>query len=53
MFAKTLLSVLSLGITIVGLLIFFNTGGYMTFAIGMVLYFMAAMSNSVFKKMSD
>jgi hypothetical protein len=53
MFAKTLLSVLFLGITIVGLLIFFNTGGYMTFAIGLVLYFVAALSNSFCKKMSD
>ena len=53
MFAKTLLSVLSLGIAIVGLLIFFNTGGYMTFAIGLVLYFVAALSNSFCKTMSD
>ena len=53
MFAKTLLTVLSLGIAIVGLLIFFNTGGYMTFAIGMVLYFVAAVSNSFCKTMSD
>jgi hypothetical protein len=53
MFAKTLLTVLSLGITIVGLLIFFNTGGYMTFAIGMVLYFIAAVSNSFCKTMID
>jgi len=35
------------------LLIFFNTGGYMTFAIGLVLYFMAALSNSFCKTMSD
>ncbi|MBU3620397.1 hypothetical protein [Polynucleobacter sp. CS-Odin-A6] len=53
MFAKTLLSVLSLGITIVGLLIFFNTGEYLTFAIGFALYFIAAVSNSFCKKMSD
>jgi hypothetical protein len=53
MFTKTILSVLALGITIVGLLIFFNTGEYLTFAIGLVLYFLAAVSNSVFKKMSD
>jgi hypothetical protein len=53
MFVKTLLSVLAFGITVVGLVLFFNTGGYMTFAIGMVLYFVAALSNSFCKKMSD
>jgi hypothetical protein len=50
MFAKTILSVLSLGITIVGLLYFFNTGEYFIFAIGMALYFLASISNSFFQK---
>jgi len=53
MFAKTLLSVLALGIMIVGLVLFFNTGNYLIFAIGIALYFLAAMSNSLWKKMSD
>jgi hypothetical protein len=53
MFAKTILTVLALGITIIGLLLFINTGGYLTFAIGLLLYFVAALSNSFFKKMSD
>jgi hypothetical protein len=52
MFAKTLLSVLSLGITIVGLLLFFNTGEYLTFAIGLALYFLASISGSFFKNMN-
>jgi hypothetical protein len=53
MFAKTMLSVLSLGMTIVGLLLFFNTGEYFIFVIGIALYFLVAISNSFFKKMSD
>jgi len=53
MFIKTLLSVLALGITVVGLVVFFNTGHYLTFAIGMVLYFIAALSNSFCKTISD
>lgn len=52
MFAKTLLSVLALGVAIVGLLYFFNTGEYFIFVIGMALYFLAAISDSIFKKMS-
>jgi hypothetical protein len=50
MFAKTLLSVLALGVAIVGLLYFFNTGEYFIFVIGMALYFLAAISDSIFKK---
>jgi hypothetical protein len=50
MFAKTLLSVLALGVAIVGLLYFFNTGEYFIFVIGMALYFIAAISDSIFKK---
>lgn len=50
MFAKTLLSVLALGIVIVGLLQIFNGGGYLVFAIGMVLYFLASVASSFCKK---
>jgi hypothetical protein len=50
MFAKTILSVLALGVTILGLLYFFNTGEYFIFVIGMALYFIAAISDSFFKK---
>lgn len=52
MFAKTILSVLSLGIAIVGLLYFFNTGEYFIFVIGMALYFLAAISDSICKRIS-
>ncbi len=52
MFAKTILSVLSLGITIVGLLYFFNTDEYFIFVIGIALYFLVSISDSFFKKMS-
>jgi hypothetical protein len=52
MFAKTILSVLSLGIAIVGLLYFFNTGEYFIFVIGMALYLLAAISDSICKKIS-
>jgi hypothetical protein len=50
MFAKTLLSVLALGIVIVGLLQFFNDGSYLVFVIGMVLYFLASVSSSFCKR---
>lgn len=50
MFVKTLLSVLALGIVIVGLLQFFNDGSYLVFVIGMALYFLAAISSSFCKK---
>jgi len=52
MFAKTILTVLALGITIVGLLYFFNTGEYFIFAIGFALYFLAAISGSFFKSLN-
>jgi hypothetical protein len=52
MFAKTILSVLSLGITIVGLVLFFNTGEYYIFIIGIACYFLAAVSNSFFKSLN-
>ena len=51
MFVKTLLSVLALGIVIVGLLQFFNDGSYLVFVIGMVLYFLATVSSSICKRM--
>ncbi len=53
MFAKTILTVLALGITIVGLLLFFNTGDYLTFAIGLALYFTLSVSSSFCKKMNQ
>ena len=52
MFAKTIITVLALGITIVGLLYFFNTGEYFVFAIGFALYFLAAISGSICKRMN-
>jgi len=51
MFIKTLLSVLALGIVIVGLLQFFNDGSYLVFVIGMALYFIATISDSFCKRM--
>ena len=51
MFAKTLLSVLALGIVIVGLLQFFNDGSYLVFVLGMAVYFLATISDSVCKRM--
>ena len=53
MFAKTLLSVLALGIVIVGLLQIFNGGGYLVFAIDMVLYFLASVASSFCKKIDN
>ena len=53
MFAKTLLSVLALGVVIIGLLQFFSSGEYLTFAIGMVLYFIAAISGTFFKQLQE
>jgi hypothetical protein len=51
MFAKTILSILALGITIVGLLQFFNSGEYFTFVLGMALYFLLTISGSICKRM--
>ena len=50
MFAKTLLSVLALGVVIVGLLQFFNDGSYLVLVLGMVVYFLATISGSICKK---
>jgi hypothetical protein len=52
MFAKTILSILSLGLTVVGLLYFFNTGEYFIFALGMAVYFLVAISGSICKRMN-
>ncbi|MBU3607251.1 hypothetical protein [Polynucleobacter nymphae] len=52
MFAKTLLSVLALGVVIVGLLQFFNDGSYLVFVLGMVVYFLATISGSICKRMN-
>ena len=51
MFAKTTVSVLALGIVIVGLLQFFNDGSYLVFVLGMAVYFLATISDSVCKRM--
>jgi hypothetical protein len=53
MFAKTILSVLSLGVTIIGLLLFFSTGEYYVFIIGFAAYFLLSISSSFCKKMSE
>jgi hypothetical protein len=52
MFAKTLLSVLALGVVIVGLLQFFNDGSYLVLVLGMVVYFLATISGSICKRMN-
>ena len=49
MFAKTILSVLAVGVVVIGLLQFFNGGEYLVFVIGMVLYFLVAISDSICK----
>jgi len=51
MFAKTIVSVLALGIVIIGLLQFFNDGSYLIFIIGMVIYFLATISGSICKRL--
>jgi len=53
MFAKSVISVLALGLVIVGLLQFFSSGDYLTFVIGMALYFLIAISGSVCKIMNE
>ena len=50
MFAKTTVSVLALGIVIVGLLQFFDDGSYLVFVLGMVVYFLATISDSICKR---
>ena len=53
MFAKTILSMLALGLVIVGLLQFFSSGDYLTFVIGMAFYFLITISGFVCKKMNE
>jgi hypothetical protein len=53
MFAKTLLSVMAVGITIVGLLMIFNAQGYFVFFFGMVMYFLLAISGGIGSKISN
>lgn len=50
MFLKTILSILAFGTVIVGLLQFFNSGEYLTFAIGMALYYLVSVSGTFFKQ---
>jgi len=52
MFAKSIISILALGLVIVGLLQFFSSGDYLTFVIGMALYFLITISGSVCKMMN-
>jgi hypothetical protein len=52
MFAKSIISILALGLVIVGLLQFFSSGDYLTFVIGMALYFLITISGSVCKIMN-
>jgi len=51
MFAKTVLSVLAVGVTIVGLLMAFNSQGYFVFIFGMAMYFLIAISGDVCNKL--
>ena len=52
MFAKTTLSVLAFGVVLIGLLQYFNSGEYLVFVSGMVLYFMVAISDTICKLMN-
>ena len=45
MFAKTILSVLAFGVMIIGLLLFFSSGDYYVFIIGLVAYFLLSISS--------
>jgi hypothetical protein len=47
MFAKTLISVLSAATIVVGLAVFISNGDYAIFAIGMIAYFLVAISGNV------
>jgi hypothetical protein len=53
MFAKTILSVLAFGVMIIGLLLFFSSGDYYVFIIGLVAYFLLSISGSFFKRMNE
>ena len=47
MFAKTLISVLSAVTIVVGLVVFISNGDYAIFAIGMIAYFLVAISGNL------
>jgi len=47
MFAKTLISVLSAVTIMVGLVVFISNGDYAIFAIGMIAYFLVAISGNL------
>jgi hypothetical protein len=47
MFAKTLISVLSAVTIVVGLVVFISNGDYAIFAIGMITYFLVAISGNL------
>jgi hypothetical protein len=53
MIAKTVLSVLAVGVTIVGLLMAFNSQGYLVFIIGFVAYFILSVSGNIGKRISE
>ena len=47
MFLKTILSCLAVGITIIGLLMFFHSQDATVFTIGIISYFLMALSSSI------
>lgn len=47
MFAKTLISTLSALTIVVGLIVFIRSGEYAIFAIGMIAYFLVAISQNI------
>jgi hypothetical protein len=47
MFAKTVLSCLAVAVTIIGLLVYFDTQDATVFTIGIISYFFIALSSSI------
>jgi hypothetical protein len=47
MFAKTLISLLSVFTIVIGLVVFISNGDYAIFAIGMIAYFLVAISGNL------
>ena len=47
MFAKTVLSCLAVAVTIIGLLMYFDTQDAAVFTIGIISYFFIALSSSI------
>ena len=47
MFAKTLISTLSVATIVVGLVVFIRNGDYAIFTIGMIAYFLIAISGNL------